>query len=379
MERVGKLERTPTGGIRVPARIARTGILRYQRADGTVVAEYRPPEEAFRAESLASLEDAVVTVDHPRAQLVTPAIAKQVSVGHVRDVGKRDGKFVSTSLAVIDGPTIEAIDQGSLVELSAGYTCVLDPTSGTDPETGERYDAVQRQVVYNHVALLPPGGGRAGKDVSLRLDGLEVRIGGGPDPAIRVDAMKVRIDGREYEVGSAEWAEANAKRDLRRDAELEEAKKKNTELEAALADAIKVRDAKVVELNAAEATITQLKKDLGEATDEEKMDARIAARAELHTKARKVLGAEAKLDGKSADAVKREVIAKLDGEKALLGPDGKPLSSEFVSLYFERRIGLEAGAGAPSDPNAKARADALTPAPVGAPVPYVNPYDWSHR
>lgn len=378
LERVGKLERTPTGGIRVPARIARTGVLVYQRGDGTVVREYRPPEEAFRAESLQSLEDAVVTVDHPRAQLVTPDIARAVSVGHVRDVGKRDGKFVSTSLAVIDGPTIDAIDKGQLGEISAGYLCTLDATPGTTPE-GEAYDAVQRSVVYNHVALLPAGAGRAGRDVSLRLDGLEVRIGGGPDPVIRVDSMKVRIDGKEYEVGSPEWAAANAAREARRDAELEEATSENEELKTKLADAIKVRDGLQAALDAATASIESMKKDLGEATDETKMDARIAARASLFAQAKSVLGAEAKLDGKTSDTVRREVIVKLDGEATLVGPDGKPRGAEYVETYFGARMKAFAEtAPKPTSPSGLARRDAVT-APAATHLDPVSPFDLSTR
>jgi hypothetical protein len=378
LERVGKLERTPTGGIRVPARIARTGVLVYQRGDGTVVREYRPPEEAFRAESLQSLEDAVVTVDHPRAQLVTPDTARAVSVGHVRDVGKRDGKFVATSLAVIDGPTIDAIDRGQLGEISAGYLCTLDATPGTSPE-GEAYDAVQRGVVYNHVALLPAGAGRAGRDVSLRLDGVEVRIGGGPDPVIRVDSMKVRIDGKEYEVGSPEWAAANAAREARRDAELEEATSENEELKTKLADAIKVRDGLQAALDAATATITAMKKDLGEATDETKMDARIASRAALFAQAKSVLGAEAKLDGKTSDAIRREVIAKLDGDAKLIGPDGKPRDATYVEIYFAGCEGrIAAATPKPTSPSGLARRDALTAPPTPHLDP-ASPFDLSTR
>lgn len=379
LDRVGALERTPTGGIRVPARIARTGVLVYQMADGSTVREYRPPEEAFRAESLASLQDAVVTLDHPRSRLVTPDTARSVSVGHVREVGHPDGKFVATSLAILDGATIDAIDKGQLQEISAGYECLLDPTPGTTPE-GEPYSVIQRQVLYNHIALGPSGWGRAGGDVSLRLDGLEVRIGGGPDPVIRVDSMKVRIDGREYEVGSPEWAAANAAREARRDAELEEATSENEELKTKLADAIKVRDGLQAALDAATASIESMKKDLGEATDETKMDARIAARASLFAQAKSVLGAEAKLDGKTSDAVRREVIVKLDGEATLVGPDGKPRGAEYVETYFGARMkAFEATSPKPISPSGLARRDAVTAPPAATHLDPVSPFDLSTR
>src|SRR5678816_1356476 len=62
---IGKLEKTPTGGVRVPARVTRTGVFPYMRADGSIQREYRPASEVFKADSLASLADAAVTVEHP--------------------------------------------------------------------------------------------------------------------------------------------------------------------------------------------------------------------------------------------------------------------------------------------------------------------------
>lgn len=382
LERLAKLDRTPTGGIKVPARIGRTGVLRYQRADGTVVREYRPPEEAFRAESMASLEDAVVTVGHPRTSaLVTPAIARHVSVGHVKTGGKRDGKFIAAELAVIDAQVIEAIDQGRLVELSAGYTCRHDATPGTDPESGEAYDVVQRQVLYNHVALLASGEGRAGADVSLRLDGVEVQLesGGGPDPVVRTDSMEETIDGKKYTVGTPDWAAARARRDARRDAELEETTEENGELKKKLEDAQRALADATTARDGLQAAVDSLQKQLADATDETKADARIAARAELHTQAKKVLGAEAKLDGKTSDAIRREVITKLDGETKLVGGDGKPLVARDVEIYFGARMAAFATSAPTVSPSAAARRDAVGVLPTsGAPtLPATNPYDWT--
>lgn len=42
--------------------VGRTGILVYQNVDGTERREYRPPEEAFRADSLASLIGKLIMV-----------------------------------------------------------------------------------------------------------------------------------------------------------------------------------------------------------------------------------------------------------------------------------------------------------------------------
>lgn len=369
--RTDKLERTPTGGIRVPARVSRTGVLVYLRADGSSFCEYRPPEEAFSPQSLASLEDAVVTVGHPTNALVTPETARTYGVGHVRGPGRQDGKFVASELAVLDGRAIDKVDRSELVDISSGYTCRLDMIPGTSPE-GERYDAIQRDVRYNHVALLPAGAGRAGRDVSLRLDGVEVRLEAPqpPQPHARIDAMEEIIDGKKYTVGTPEWAAANERRRARQDAAEAETKSFREKLD----ETIKGRDALQAQLDAANSQIEQLKKDLGEATDETKMDARASARATLIETARKVLGAEAKLDGKSGDEIRREVIVKMDGASKLAGEDGKPKSTDYVTAYFDAMLPRIAGTTKRVDGRPEPRVAAPQPTPRG-----FSPYDLKHR
>lgn len=64
---------------------------------------------------------------------------------------------------VSDGPTIKLIEDGKR-ELSAGYTCDLDWTPGKTP-SGEAYDAVQKNIRINHVAIVQRG--RAGQQVRI--------------------------------------------------------------------------------------------------------------------------------------------------------------------------------------------------------------------
>jgi hypothetical protein len=333
---IDKLERTPTGGIRVPANIGRDGLLRYQRADGSVRIEFRPPEEAFAAASLESVADAVVTVGHPPDALVTPRTVRQYGVGHVRGPGARDGSHVVAQLAVLDASAIDRIATRDLVEISSGYTCLFEPTPGTTAN-GERYDGVQRSIRYNHVALLPAGAGRAGRDVKLRFDGAEVRLEPEePELQTRNDAMKETIDGREYTVGSAEWALAHAKRLARLD-ELEKDAKEGDDLAAKVDELTKARSALEKELADAKTKIDELTKKLGEPMDEKKMDSLVAERSSVLDAARRILGPDAKLEGKSNDALRREAITKLDGAAALL-EGGKERSAEAVRVYFEARV-----------------------------------------
>ena len=159
-------ERTPQGGLRVPAFLTRAGVFEYRNANGSVRREYRPPTEVFDAQSLCSLEDAPVTDGHQGA--VRPDSFQSLAKGHVRSI-KQDGQFVAGVVLVQDAALVAAVERGERREVSCGYECRLDMTPGTTPD-GEAFDAIQRNIKYNHCAMLPVGAGRAGREVALRLD-----------------------------------------------------------------------------------------------------------------------------------------------------------------------------------------------------------------
>jgi hypothetical protein len=170
---LGAVKETPQGGISVPATISRTGVLPY--SDGTNKwSEYRPESEVFAKDSLESLRAAPVTVGHPD-HLVTAQTYRADMVGHQCDDVRRDGNCVATNLVVQDAAAVADIKAKKLRDISAGYTCDIDPTPGVAPD-GTRYDAVQRNIQFNHIALLPPGQGRSGPTVALRMDGAAFEV-----------------------------------------------------------------------------------------------------------------------------------------------------------------------------------------------------------
>jgi hypothetical protein len=169
------VQRLGDGRIRVDAYLARVGILSY--ADGNQERrEYRPADEVFRSESLSSFEGVPLTNDHPAGLL--GANARGHVVGAISNV-RRDGDKVRARITVFDKSTIAAMEAGKL-QLSAGYKVELDRTPGVTPD-GQRYDAVQRQIVADHVALVYSG--RAGTEVRARMDSVS--------PAHRDSAMAV--------------------------------------------------------------------------------------------------------------------------------------------------------------------------------------------
>ena len=132
--------KTDEGFIKDSPIIGRTGILVYMNADGSTRREYRPPEEAFKADSLASIRGKPITMGHHG--LVTNETYKQSKpIGTVLSDGKQDGNNIRADVVIYDLNTDDR-------ELSCGYQTDLEETSGVTPE-GEHYDAIQRNIVYN--------------------------------------------------------------------------------------------------------------------------------------------------------------------------------------------------------------------------------------
>lgn len=228
--------------MRIPAYPTRVGVFDYLRPDGTVQREYRPPEEVQAQDSLDSLKHAPVTDLHPEREgvriPVTPENYKDLAVGHVAENVRPDGDMIATDLLIQDQNMILKVESGDRRELSCGYDCVLDMSPGVSPK-GEVYDVIQRQIRYNHVGLGPPGWGRQGPSVALRLDsGDGIQIG--KDHQV----MKETIDGKEYTIGTPEWAAAIK---ARADRQVKEAQARADGLAKELDTAKKEPDPKVLD------------------------------------------------------------------------------------------------------------------------------------
>jgi hypothetical protein len=157
--------RRADGSVVYDGKLTRAGVFEYRQPDGSTRREYRPPAEVGHADSLASLKLVHVCDDHPAKR----GEAKSKAVGAVGDSVAFDGKFVTAAVMVRDDAVNAKVAHGKS-ELSCGYDTVLVETPGTTPE-GERYDAIQTQIRYEHVAIVAAG--RAGPEVRLRLDALE--------------------------------------------------------------------------------------------------------------------------------------------------------------------------------------------------------------
>lgn len=330
---------TPNGdGLTVRANLTRTGVFHYPQEDGTVRRELRLPEEVFDKDSLDSAAHATLTIDHP--ERVTPKNYKAVTVGHVAGRPTRDGRFISGELHVRDASAIDKVEKGHLQELSCGYECKLEPKSGT--YGGEHYDAIQRNIRYNHVALLPPGHGRAGPEVRLHLDGKTSVPGGSPEGDSYVPPMP---DAKTVEQQLAELKTTH-------DALVKEHEKLKTDSATPKADAVELErlrgemtklTADVQRLSgentALKATQDSANKVRQDAEEIQRFDEAVERRTTLIADARRVLGRKFDHKGQSDVAIKRAILAKLTPKVNYDGKDAGFIEGAFnVAIESSRQV-----------------------------------------
>lgn len=341
--------------------MSRTGVLEYSDGQRTW-REYRPAEEVFAEDSLATLRGAVLTDLHP-PKLVTPETYASVARGHADGTARRDGDFLVTDLMVQEAGLCRAVETGDRRELSCGYTCEVERTPGVTPE-GEKYDAIQRRIRHNHIALLPPGEGRSGPEVALRMDGAAVEVR-------RVDAAKgssmkkIKVRGREIKLDAAEdeAAAQGAVDEVQKKADADASEL--AAVKGALMDALQKVAAMEAKMAAASAaTPAAVTEDM---VPEEVQDSIASKRGALLTSARQVLGAEVKLDGLKATEIHRKVVThahptmKLDG---LSADTVRGMYEIVVAAAAERNDALDA-ARSPlghQPPSTRTDADDATPA-----------------
>lgn len=365
-------QRTADGFLKVEGRIARTGVQEYRDDQGQVRLELRLDDEVKRSVPQFALSPMCNT--HPH-EPVTPLNAKRYVVGAVGEATMHGDGWVSAPLTVYDGQAI-ADAQAGRRQLSVGYSCRLD-TSPPDPALVARYgryDAIQRDIVVNHVALVQLA--RAGADARIRLDSgdaAQFSTSRGPLLGSAKEGRMgyvLKMDGVSFEVADSnaqvlyDRAIAAAKRDgderaQKAEKDTKKAIKERDELQAKLDELdgrVKKQAAEVLKLDGVEIAAGDF------VTDAAKRDAFLSkaiataaeGRAELIAEARKHLGADVKLDGKSTLEVKGLVLAKLRADLKL---DGK--STDYVSAAYDLAI---AAAPKPLSPADKLRADVHAPA-----------------
>ena len=120
---------------------------------------YRPEEEVFAPETMASFEGMPVTNDHPPDGVDVSNI-RALQKGHAHNVRRGSGEesdLLLADLIITDPALITAILEEGKREISCGYTYELCMEKG---------QYIQRKIRGNHVAVVDAG--RAGSRVSIK-------------------------------------------------------------------------------------------------------------------------------------------------------------------------------------------------------------------
>jgi len=298
---------TPEGYLTVTAPITRPGVFPYRHNDG-IVMEAKLPEDLFSAKTVSSANAKPVTDDHP-SELVTSANHKEYAKGmtHTNAV-VRDHKLY-ISFTVTDADTINKIKNGKR-ELSIGFLADIEKATG-DYE-GTKYDAIQRNMQINHVAIVDKG--RAGPTVSIRgdsafmVDGEQKNKGGQNMPTIK-------FDGVDYEVDAVVKAKVEAL----------QAKVDAAEIKVKEIDALQGKyDALETKLAEKEAELAKAKQK----TDG--LDEAVNARVELIGKTKSILGDTYDFTGKTDREIKEDIILV---SKKDFKADGK--SDDYINAFYD--------------------------------------------
>lgn len=231
-----------------------------------IVNLFVPDEELENSESLSTLEGKPVSVDHQWQ--VGGSIDSVGNVAGTPSYNKESG-FLSADILVTDPATIKRItnagDKDRLVDQSAAYRNTIDWVSGVSPD-GEAFDGIQRNIEYNHIALLPQGTGRAGEEVRILnkdrsisevVEFTSMKIG-----STRIRVMNEDVEKLENEMDKKDKEMENASDDV-----VDEVKKAKKEAETSNECAEKLKS----ENEGLQAQITTLKETIGDITSPSSM------------------------------------------------------------------------------------------------------------
>jgi hypothetical protein len=323
-------ELTKEGYLRAWATIARTGSQAYQYGDGSKCVEYRPPEEVGKVDSLMSFGGKCLTLEHP-PELLTADNTSKYQVGFTDSEILFDGSYVKVRVTVTDQSSIDSIMRGDTLEVSAGYEVDLELTSGNAPD-GTRFDAIQRNIRGNHVALTRKG--RAGETVRLHLDSADVAFSAPSDQSTNPPMAKITLDNVEYEVeaGLASALTTHLQRQEQASSEkLDSVQSKCAELQGKLDSASGVQDELKTQIQSLTTKIDELKADSSEEPD---IDQLVSDRIALIEKAKQVLDSSFDFTGKSSRSIHEAVITAVHGDSVQITEK----SDDYVGARFDALI-----------------------------------------
>lgn len=325
-------ERTTEGFLKGRAIVTSIGVFTYKRADGSLQRELRLPEEVFSFRTLESMKLKPVTLNHP-TELVTSDNADKLQVGSLGDNPSwtkewehrsweevTDGINCAIDMVITKKDAIDAVLNGKQA-LSMGYTCDLEVAQPGANWCGIEYDFIQRNIRYNHCAIVDAARAGDNAKIELRQDSEDAVL---EDMVTKIDGgtkmlKKINLDGIDYEAEesvikayNAEKARADKAEKERDDAcgekktmdkKVADMEKKVTEFEKRISELEAERDSAKEKADSATAELEKVKAD---SADPKRIDEAVNAKMELLQNAQKA-GVEVKTDMSDVD-VKKAII-----------------------------------------------------------------------
>jgi len=306
--------------------VTNIGVFPYSQMNGDVRWELRPEEEVMHPDSLQSLKAKVLTNDHPKAAVDVDNVSKY-QVGFLGSDIFADPYHVSVPITITDKDSIDDVKKGKRA-ISCGYFADLEFVPGV--WGGVPYDAVQRNIRYNHVAIVDRG--RAGDAARIRMDswnssGFSVAVSKEiqKNQSLKEDTnMKVvKLDGVEYQAEAEvikSLNKANEKNDSL-DQDLKQLKEDKVKLEAE-------RDTLTAKTDQLETELKGLKeKQLDEKTINDAVEKRLALRTAAAELEVELKGDESELD------IQKAVITKIFPKMDLKDKD-----SVYIQAVFDTAV-----------------------------------------
>ena len=324
-------ESTVEGFLKGRAIVTSIGVFTYKKADGTVQRELRLPEEVFSERTLSSMKLKPVTLNHP-TELVTKDNADKLQVGSLGDNPSwtkewhdrnweevTDGINCAIDMIITRKDAVDAVLNGKQA-LSMGYTCDLEVAEPDATWCGVEYDFIQRNIRYNHCAIVDSARAGDNAKIELRIDSEDAIL----EDMVKTDnggkAMlkKITLDGIDYEAEEsvikalnaekprADKAEKDACEEKKTmDKKVADMEKKVTEFEKRISELEAERDTAKDKADGLEKENEELKKT---SMDSKKLDEAVKAKMELLHNAEKA-GIEVKEDMSDTDIKKAVVLS----------------------------------------------------------------------
>ena len=332
-------ERTNEGFLKGRAIVTSIGVFTYKRADGTIQRELRLPEEVFAEKTLSSMKLKPVTLNHP-TELVTSDNADKLQVGSLGDNPSwtkewehrnweevTDGINCAIDMIITKKDAIDAVLNGKQA-LSMGYTCDLEQAQPGATWCGIEYDFIQRNIRYNHCAIVDSARAGDNAKIELRVDSEDAVL---EDMVIKTDGgnqmlKKINLDGIDYEAEESVIKAYNSEKARADKAEKDACETKKTmdkkvadledkekELEKRISELEAERDSAKEKADSAEAELEKVKAD---SADPKHLDEAVKAKIELLHNAEK------------ANVEVKEDMSDIDIKKAII-------TSQFPKANFD--------------------------------------------